>query len=69
MNNGCGQESIVLQQPDRNHSLPKALWTTTKNTFNLQQHDLLVGQGAVVGVLLHQVDTPQADAAEVLPTG
>lgn len=40
-----------------------------KNTFNLQQHELLVRHSTVVGVLLHQVDTSQVDAAEVLPAG
>lgn len=49
--------------------MPKFLRTTPKNTFNLQQHELLIGHGTVVGILLHQVDAPKVDAAEVLPTG
>lgn len=58
-----------MQPEVRSHRPPPLLYTTRKNTFNLQQHELLVGHGAVVGVLLHQVDAPQADAAEVLPAG
>lgn len=39
------------------------------NTFNLQQHQLLVGHCAVVGILFCQVDAPQADVAEVFFAG
>lgn len=51
------------------------LWSPCKsclllsNTFNLEQHKLLVGHRAVVGILFRQVDAPQADAAEVFFTG
>lgn len=58
----------VLCDP-RSQRLPQTLKSTLENTFNLQQHELLVGHSTVVGVLLRQVDTPQADAAEVLPAG
>lgn len=39
------------------------------DTFNLQQHQLLVGHCAVVGILFCQVDAPQADVAEVFFAG
>lgn len=39
------------------------------NTFNLQQHQLLVGHCAVVGILFRQVDAPQADIAKVFFAG
>lgn len=39
------------------------------NTFNLQQHQLLVGHCAVVGILFRQVDAPQADVAKVFFAG
>lgn len=38
-------------------------------TFDLQQHELLVRHGAVVGHLLGDVDTAQVDVAEVLLAG
>ena len=39
------------------------------STFNLQQHQLLVGHCTVVGILFRQVDAPQADVAEVFFAG
>ena len=38
-------------------------------TFDLQQHELLVRHGAVVGHLLRDADTAQVDVAEVLLAG
>lgn len=38
-------------------------------TFDLQEHEFLVGHGAVVGRLFWDVDTSQVDAAEVLLAG
>lgn len=38
-------------------------------TFDLQQHELLVRYGAVVGHLLGDVDAAQVDVAEVLLAG
>ena len=38
-------------------------------TFDLHQHEVLVGHGTVVGHLLRDVDAAQTHAAEVLFTG
>lgn len=38
-------------------------------TFDLHQHEVLVGHGTVVGHLLRDVDATQTHAAEVLFTG
>lgn len=38
-------------------------------TFDLQEHELLVGHGAVVGHLLGDIDAAQVDVAEVLLAG
>lgn len=41
----------------------------TQLTFDLQEHELLVGHSAVVGHLLGDVDAAQVDVAEVLLAG
>lgn len=38
-------------------------------TFDLHEHEFLVGHSAVVGHLIGDVDAAQVDAAEVLFTG
>ena len=42
---------------------------TARLTFDLHEHEVLVGRGAVVGHLLGDVDAAQADPAEVLLGG